>query len=105
MTDQNSLLIILLFFHSGLAGQPSFIMSFQTSTKFGNISTEEWAEFTGNIPDIEEFSACQWEMMRYFNEIEQHIVLRLSRMTCSAYNFIMGVFDHTSTDISEQLHG
>ena len=74
MSHQNSVvLIIFLFFHSGLAGKPSFIMSFQMSTKFGNISTEEWAEFTGNIPDIEEFSVCQWEMMRYFNEIEQHI--------------------------------
>ena len=69
MTDQNSIvLIIFLFFHSGLAGKSSFIMSFQTSTKFGKISTEEWAEFTGNIPDIEEFSVCQWEMMKYFNE-------------------------------------
>ena len=41
----------------------TFILDFQSS---GNLSTEEWAEFTDKIPPMNEFTSCLWEKLRKF---------------------------------------
>ena len=44
---------------------PSFYISFQRSK---NLSTEEWAEFKGDMPDLKEFTVCHWEKLSSFND-------------------------------------
>ena len=41
----------------------SFILNFQSD---GNLSTDEWAEYLGNVPSMEQFTSCFWEKLRYF---------------------------------------
>ena len=40
-----------------------FIVSFQSK---GELSTNEWAKYTGKIPPMKEFTSCHWEKIRYF---------------------------------------
>jgi hypothetical protein len=54
------LLLLTLSFNDSFA---TFILSFQSK---GKLSTEEWAQYLGNIPTMKEFTSCFWEKLRYF---------------------------------------
>ena len=43
----------------------SFYVSFQRSRA---LSTEEWIEYTGEMPDLKEFSVCHWDRPTSFND-------------------------------------
>ena len=43
----------------------SFYISFQRSK---NLSTEEWAEYKGDMPELKEFTACHWDKPTSFND-------------------------------------
>ena len=43
----------------------SFFLSFQRSR---NVTTNEWAEYKGDMPVLKEFSVCHWDRVKYFND-------------------------------------
>ena len=43
----------------------SFIIAFQSS---GRVSTEEWAEYKGDMPRVKDLSICHWDRIQYFND-------------------------------------
>ena len=43
----------------------SFTITFQSS---GRISTEEWAEYKGDMPHAKNLSICHWDRLEYFND-------------------------------------
>ena len=45
--------------------QDTFIASFQSSGKW---TPDEYLEYTGNIPDLKEFTSCHWEKAKFFSE-------------------------------------
>ena len=68
-------LIVFIFFTTCqvmAAGveRPSFYISFQTSR---GLSTEEWAEYTGDMPELKEVSVCNWDRPTSFNDHVNHI--------------------------------
>ena len=58
-----------LFFRYVLSS-PSFEMGFQAS---GIWSSNEWAEFVGPIPALNEFTSCHWEKLAYFATKSSHV--------------------------------
>ena len=42
----------------------TFVVSLQNS---GGWSTNEWVEYGGKIPRLEQFTSCHWEKLRYFS--------------------------------------
>ena len=42
------------------------ILAFQSDSG-GDYSTEEWAEFKGTIPHLDEFTVCHWEKLMFFS--------------------------------------
>ena len=44
---------------------PSTVLRFQSGD--AGYSTEEWAEFTGTIPHLDQFTVCHWERLRFFS--------------------------------------
>lgn len=53
-------LVLLTLVSDGFA---TFILNFQSS---GELSLEQWAEYLGDIPPMQEFTSCIWEKLRYF---------------------------------------
>ena len=47
--------------------EDSFVVTFQSNRNEG-ISIEEWVEYIDEIPALEEFTACHWEYIEYFND-------------------------------------
>ena len=43
----------------------SFTITFQSS---GRISTDEWAEYQGDMPHAKNLSICHWDRLEYFND-------------------------------------
>ena len=43
----------------------SFIVSFQSSE---TISVEEWAEYIGNMPQLNDITVCHWNKVNYFSD-------------------------------------
>ena len=41
----------------------TFILNFQSKDK---LSTEEWAEYLGNVPAMKEITTCWWEKVNHF---------------------------------------
>ena len=54
-------IFLLLIWSCVISG--TFILDFQSTV---NLSTEEWAEYTGKIPPMNEFTSCLWEKLRKF---------------------------------------
>ena len=62
----NSVLLFFLIVFSISHGEletKSFKVQLQQS---GSWSPDEWIEYNGKIPQLNEFAACHWEMLRYF---------------------------------------
>ena len=51
----------------------SFMVAFQSTGSVGSISTDEWAEFQGNISRLHELTVCHWEFLKFFNTNENNI--------------------------------
>ena len=54
------IVLSILLWHSKLVESnptASFMISFQTS---GKETTDEWAEYKGTMPSLNEFSVCHW---------------------------------------------
>ena len=60
-----SLLHLLWCFQFSNASEDPFIVSFQKPGS-STWSTDEWMEYTKEIPFVKEFSACFWGKVRYF---------------------------------------
>ena len=58
-----SCVIILLLLMWACIISGTFILNFQSTNE---LSTEEWAEYTGKIPPMDEFTSCLWEKLRRF---------------------------------------
>ena len=41
----------------------TFILKFQSN---GKLSTDEWAEYLGKVPAMEEITSCWWEKVMHF---------------------------------------
>ena len=50
--------------HGLVSATSTFVISFQSS---GGWSADEWVEYSGKIPRLEEFTSCHWEKLRYFS--------------------------------------
>ena len=48
-------------------GEKPKIMRFQVNNKYVAASVEEWAIYKEEIPAFESFTACHWELLRFFN--------------------------------------
>ena len=59
--------LFLILLKSLLSAQKSKILRFQLDNPSNNYSTEEWAEFKGEIPHLNSFTACHWEKIRFFS--------------------------------------
>ena len=55
--------LLKISFHSSIDG--TFIASFQPS---GDWSSDEYLDYTGGIPALEEFSSCHWQRTASFSE-------------------------------------
>ena len=51
--------------HVSASIESSFYLSFQ---RWRNLSTKEWAEYKGHMPDLKEFSICHWDKPSSFND-------------------------------------
>ena len=62
-------MLIIIFFtnieYANGSSASSFYLSFQ---RLRNLSTDEWAEYKGNMPDLKEFSICHWDKLKSFND-------------------------------------
>ena len=58
--------LLVLMFLMNSAALKSKMLRFQLGNH-ETYSTEEWAEFKGDIPHLNSFTACHWERLRFFS--------------------------------------
>ena len=59
------LILYILCILCGLGqSKDSFMIKFQDS---GSLSNSEWAEFSGAIPHLKDFTVCHWDKLQFFN--------------------------------------
>ena len=57
------LCIVFILGFECISAKKTFKVAFQTS---GVWSSKDWVEYKGNIPVLEQFTACHWEKLQYF---------------------------------------
>ncbi len=64
------IVLLLLFYASkNVSSHKSFIIPFQSLiTGTDSPSTDEWIEFTNQVPNSKELTACHWIRTKYFNK-------------------------------------
>ena len=55
----------MIFICYNVSTAASFIVSFQSS---GTISVEEWVEYIGDMPQLNDITVCHWNKVNYFSD-------------------------------------